>query len=225
MEKRLLNANRKLSLLSTITRHDILNQLAALGMYCDLMEELTDHCPGLSDYIMRMEQTLKKIERQLTFARDYESMGLEEPRFQLLTDVVADALISIHSPYLKFTVDTDQAEICADPMFEKVFYNLFENAIRHGGDKLSEITVSFTGTPEQTGQITVTDNGDGVAEPKKKKIFHQGYGSNTGYGLFLVAEILAITGITIRECGIEGEGARFEIIVPPGGWRLYTEDD
>ena len=194
-------------------------------MYCDLLEELADHCPGLADYITRMEETLKKIERQLTFARDYESMGLEEPRFQILSDVVENALSSIHAPFLRFSVETGGAEICADPMLEKVFYNLFENAIRHGGRELSEISITFAGTPGDFGHITVTDNGNGVAAAKKHKIFQQGYGSNTGYGLFLVAEILSITGITIYECGIEGEGARFEMDVPQASWRLHRDTD
>ncbi len=225
MERRLRDANRKLSLLSSITRHDILNQLSVLGMYCDFLDELTDSCPELSDYITRMDETLKKIERQLTFARDYESMGLEEPRLQFLSDVVENAIASIHAPYLHFTIETGETGICADPMLEKVFYNLFENAIRHGGEHLSEIAISFTGRPGETGQITVTDNGDGIAAQKKEKIFEQGYGSNTGYGLFLVAEILAITGITIYECGVEGKGARFVMDVPATSWRLNRKDD
>ncbi|GAB7015138.1 sensor histidine kinase [Methanogenium cariaci] len=225
VEKRLRDVNRKYSLLSTITRHDILNQLAVLGMYFDLLEELTDQCPELSDHIQKMEQTLKKIEDQLTFARDYESMGLEAPQFQSLTDVVKRAMTAIHAPYLRFTVETGRAEIHADPMLEKVFYNLFENAIRHGGGHLSEIKISFAGTFRETGHITVNDNGDGVATAKKEKIFQRGYGSNTGYGLFLVAEILAITGITIRECGREGKGARFEMDVPPVSWRISPEDN
>ena len=38
-------------------------------------------------------------------------------------------------------------------------------------------------------------------------------------GLFLVREILAITGITITETGTYGSGARFEIVVPKTGYR------
>ncbi len=34
------------------------------------------------------------------------------------------------------------------------------------------------------------------------------------FGLFLVREILALTGITITETGFPGSGARFEIHVP-----------
>jgi signal transduction histidine kinase len=223
VEHRLLDANRKLSLLSTITRHDVLNQLGVLGMYCDLLGEFSEECPELGQYISRMEETLAKIERQLTFTRDYESMGLEEPRFQVLSDVIQNALISVHTPHIRFSVETDGMQVCADPMLEKVFYNLFENAIRHGGEGLSEIAVSVVAVPGMPAQIVVTDNGDGVPEAKKHKIFQQGYGSNTGYGLFLVAEILSITGITIRECGIEGVGARFECNVPPACWRRQTD--
>jgi hypothetical protein len=38
-------------------------------------------------------------------------------------------------------------------------------------------------------------------------------------GLFLSREILSITGITIRETGESGKGARFEMVVPKGMWR------
>jgi len=38
-------------------------------------------------------------------------------------------------------------------------------------------------------------------------------------GLFLVREILAMTGMTISETGEHGKGARFEILVPRGTHR------
>jgi len=39
-------------------------------------------------------------------------------------------------------------------------------------------------------------------------------------GLYLAAEILGITGITITENGVPGKGARFEIHVPSEDFRL-----
>ena len=68
--------------------------------------------------------------------------------------------------------------------------------------------------------ITWEDNGMGIAEDDKEKIFRRGYGKNTGMGLFLVREILSLTGISIRETGVAGSGARFEIVVPEGKYRL-----
>jgi hypothetical protein len=43
-------------------------------------------------------------------------------------------------------------------------------------------------------------------------------------GLFLIREILGLTHITITECGIPGEGVRFEMKVPGGGWRRVSPD-
>jgi signal transduction histidine kinase len=51
------------------------------------------------------------------------------------------------------------------------------------------------------------------------QIFGMGYGNHTGIGLFLAREILSITGLSIKEVGEEGKGARFEILVPEGKWR------
>jgi signal transduction histidine kinase len=70
--------------------------------------------------------------------------------------------------------------------------------------------------------ITVEDNGTGVPPDKKEKIFEKGYGKHTGFGLFLAREILAITGITIHEKGVYGKGARFEIHVPKGSYRITS---
>ena len=59
----------------------------------------------------------------------------------------------------------------------------------------------------------------GISPDQKESIFERGYGKNTGMGLFLAREILAITGITIAETGKPGKGARFEITVPAGMWQ------
>ena len=67
--------------------------------------------------------------------------------------------------------------------------------------------------------IGYRDDGEGVAQADKEQIFRKGFGKNTGLGLFLSREILGITGITIREIGIPGKGAFFEITVPPEGSR------
>ena len=57
-------------------------------------------------------------------------------------------------------------------------------------------------------------NGVGISDDMKEMIFERGYGKNTGYGLFLAREILAISHMTIYETGKAGTGSRFEIDVP-----------
>ena len=52
----------------------------------------------------------------------------------------------------------------------------------------------------------VADNGTGVPDKLKEKIFERGFGKHMGFGLFLARKILAITGITIRKTSVPGKG-------------------
>jgi signal transduction histidine kinase len=70
--------------------------------------------------------------------------------------------------------------------------------------------------------IVCEDDGIGIPETAKERIFKREYYRNTGYGLFLAGEILSITGLTIKETGTSGKGARFEIRVPKGAFRTGT---
>jgi sensor histidine kinase regulating citrate/malate metabolism len=70
--------------------------------------------------------------------------------------------------------------------------------------------------------ILVEDNGIGIPLDEKQKIFLKGYGKNTGFGLFLVREILAITGISIHETGKHGTGTRFELMIPKSEFRTAS---
>jgi signal transduction histidine kinase len=74
---------------------------------------------------------------------------------------------------------------------------------------------------EEGGALVLVfeDNGIGIPQKDKNRLFTKGFGKNTGLGLFLSREILSITGITITENGEPGKGARFEITVPKGMYR------
>jgi signal transduction histidine kinase len=89
--------------------------------------------------------------------------------------------------------------------------------VKHG----KGVTVVTIGCVERGNGLVITfaDNGCGIPPGERKKIFEKGYGKNTGLGLFLAREILAITGITIQETGAPGKGAVFEIIIPKGAYR------
>lgn len=214
IEEALRIANRKLQLLSGITRHDILNQAMALNGYISLTEDLNPS-PPLRDYLQKMHRSAVTIERTITFTREYEQLGRNEPKWLSLRQAASDVL---YWRELNVTFSCDTTEVFADPLLNTVFFNLMDNILRHGQ---SATTVSVTCSHTETGGLAVIweDNGVGVSDELKEKIFERGFGSNTGMGLFLVREILSITGITIRECGTAGKGARFELIVPPGGWR------
>ena len=215
-EEAITAAHNKLVLLSNITRHDIMNQMTALAAYLELVRE--KNCdPVGSSHLDTMGKILEIIRLQLVFTRDYEDLGMQAPVWQNINNGFSKATESFASKNLVFRCDTGNLEIYADPLIERAFYNLIDNSIRHG-ERVSEIRLSVEEADTDL-LIVYEDNGAGVPGEEKEKIFLKGFGKHTGLGMFLIKEILSITGITIRENGIPGEGVRFEIRVPSGKFR------
>jgi|GEM_PF-2910604 PAS domain S-box-containing protein len=216
-------AQRKIAMLSSVTRHDILNQVTVIRMLYDIME-MTGEVSSESDtwkQLSKINDAALAIERQIGFTRDYEDLGSEPPLWQdvgELTDRVA-AMPAFSA--LTVTCTCRTIAVYADPKLERVMTELFTNALQHGG-KVTSITVSCSTSPDGTVVITIADDGVGIAENRKKTIFSRGIGVVTRYGLYLSREILSVTGITIQETGTEGTGAVFSLSVPQESWRMQT---
>jgi len=224
VEGALRQANRQLNILSSITRHDILNQLLALKGYLELSQDIIDNPDKLSEFIKKEEQAANTIERQITFTRDYQELGVAAPAWQNVNANIQKAIAGLPMRDVRVEVDRTDLEIYADRLFEKVFYNLIDNALKYGGERMKTIRVS---SQESDNHLVIVceDDGVGITDEDKKKLFRKGFGKHTGLGLFLSREILAITGITITENGIPGKGARFEITVPKGAYRFTGTEE
>lgn len=210
----LTQANRKIALLSSITRHDTLNHLTALSGYLDLA--LTESSGETGTFLGRAKEMSVAIEKDLRFGSEYQDMGTLPPVWQDPAGLIRLCGISLPA-CVSLEIELDGIEVYADPMFKKVFCNLIGNAVNHAGN-FSRMHFS-TAMKDENLIIVCEDDGVGISQKDKEKIFTRGYGRNHGYGLFLIREILGITGILITETGEPGNGARFEISVPPGRYR------
>ncbi|HNS82871.1 MAG TPA: PAS domain S-box protein, partial [Methanolinea sp.] len=213
----LVRANRQLNLLGGITRHDILNKVSVILGYLEIAKESVKD-PELGGYLEKVESATRAIREQIEFMRLFRDIGTRAPEWISLDS----ALPHRHVPAtISFHAEVIGVDILAEPMVERVFYNLLDNSVRHGG-RVSAIRVSAYRSGDSL-VIVWEDNGVGIASGEKERIFDRGVGKNTGLGLFLAREILSLTGITIRETGYPGTGARFEITVPRGNFRMAAE--
>lgn len=208
-------ALRRMALLNSITRHDIQNQLTVLSGSLDLAREPDPEAARAG--FDRAERALTLIEALVTFIGDYQEIGARSSGWQDLGPIIERVGRSPLLDGVRVIPPDGQVEIYADPLFEKVVYNLVENAIRHG-ERVTRIVFSVRAEPDRL-VIVCEDDGAGVPAGEKEAIFSKGYGRNTGLGLYLSRQILAITGMTIVENGTPGGGARFEIAVPRGHYR------
>ena len=216
-ENALLETNKKLNLLSSITRHDVTNQLLSLFGFMDLVEEFSFD-PETRAYFNNMKQAAERIQQQIAFTKDYQDIGVKALQWQNVRQVIMNANGNHAPSKYRIRIDIHDVEIYADTLLERVFYNIVDNANKYGGN-ISELRMSGGEIPEGF-LITCEDDGVGVPYDKKEGIFNREHFTNTGFGLFLSREILALSGITIKETGEPGKGARFRILVPKGVYRF-----
>ncbi len=215
-QEALTQANKKLNLLNNVTRHDILNQLTVLIGYLELSrQDIKD--PAILTFINKEKTAADTIRSQILFTRDYQNIGVYSPQWQNIAETVSLASVSIDPSQVIIIANLPPIEVYADPLLEKVFFNLIDNSIRHG-EHVTEFVVRCEYESDDL-LIIIEDNGIGVPEKEKERIFRREYFKNTGFGLFLSREILAITNLTINETGTFGKGARFIIRVPRSGYR------
>ncbi|MDD1669598.1 MAG: PAS domain-containing sensor histidine kinase [Methanomicrobiales archaeon] len=208
-----MNPARRNQIIRTIIFHDAKNRLAALHGYAALLKESLSGS-GFLSYVDKLEEIASDIERDLGVASMFSHVGLIAPRWQNIRDVVSRSASREPGGRI-FMEDLPGSLWClADPLFPRVFSNLFENARRHG----ERVTAIRIGAREDEGGlvISVEDDGIGVPADQKERIFEHGFGRHTGYGLYLAREVLSIAGFSIHETGDPGKGARFDISIPRG---------
>jgi DNA-binding response OmpR family regulator len=214
VEKALDEANKKLNLMASITRHDVINQLnnqhesleTALSQSTNDPAKAWEHVRAAA---LIATQTLNSVR----FTEDYQNVGVKAPQWQDLFSLVDTAGKNHSHGRVAIINEIPQGtEIYADPMIGKVFSNLIENTLKYG-ENATRIRFSTQNHGSDT-VIIYEDDGVGIPAGRKAAIFSYEYGMTSGLGLFLSREILAITSISVRETGQAGSGVRFEICCP-----------
>lgn len=220
-EDSLLKVNQKLNVFSHLTRKDLNNQMVVLNSYLDLLKDQQGEEVPRGSPLEGIETAVRQIQKIIEYTKDYQDMGVKPPMWQNLKNTMLLGLSHIPIGTVQHSLETGDLEVFADPLLEKVCQRLFENTYLHGGHA-TVIRVWHTITPSGL-TIFFEDDGTGIPQVKKEKIFirsEAGQGSRNS--LIFVKEILDITGISIRETGELGKGARFEIAVPKGMYRSST---
>ena len=209
-------ANKKLNILGSATRHDVLNSLTGLFGYLELTQSKTSDQIILR-YIQKARAASEVIRKQMEFTKLYQEIGSKRPDWINIEESIRGTMGSLSRNDVTISVEVEGIEVYADPMIERVFYNLMENSLRHG-ERVRRITVTNQQI-DSSMKLVFQDDGKGVDPEEKDLIFKRGYGKNTGYGLYMTVEVLGITGLSIVENGMPGKGARFEIMIPAGKYR------
>ncbi|MDD4137993.1 MAG: PAS domain S-box protein [Methanoregula sp.] len=217
MDRALKEANRKLSITTSIARHDIQNKITVLLAYLGRTKKaITD--PLLLDYLNRLEQAAKAIRAEINLTRDFKDMGLRPPKWQSIPSIVAAAVSRYEQKSIRSITDLPEVEIYADGQLDRVFDRLFENS-QGQGKGATEIRIHYQ-IKDGALCIIFEDNGPGFPAGEKSQIFELQGNDPGNRGLFIAREILSLTGISLTEDGEPGNGARFKIRIPDTYYRI-----
>jgi PAS domain S-box-containing protein len=213
-QQRLQQMNRRLSLMSSIIRHDLHNQILVASGHLTIAQDSPEESESeIRDALV----TMNRMEEMLRFSRHYQNIGIESPRWFNPKELWGQSLTDSHMGGVRAECTLPPCLIQADPMVVRVLPNLMDNSLRHGG-RVSHICLR--GERQGEGlQFTYEDNGVGLSKRQAEKIFDIQYQGRHGHGLHLVSEVLGITEITIEAVPSDA-GARFILRVPPNRCRI-----
>ena len=220
---KVVELNEKLRVVESLTRHDIRNKLSALnGRIFLLKKRLGGNMEALSQ-LKEMELTSQQMLRIMEFEKNYVQVGSEELKDIAVERYVTEATLLVSDlKDAKLINECRGLTVLADSMLRQLFYNLIDNTFKYG-EKNRRIRVHYKEEEDQL-KLIYEDDGVGIPDDEKSKLFQEGYGKGTGFGLYLIRRICEGYGWKIQETGKHGKSAQFTMTIPKNskdGTRLY----
>jgi PAS domain S-box-containing protein len=209
----LVTINEKLGVVGKLTRHDARNKLSVIAnnVYLAKQKLAADHTT--LEYLGDIESAVDQMEELFDFARTYEMLGVEELSYMNVKKSVDEAnMLFSGLSSVKLVNECQGLTVMADSLLRQLFYNLIDDTLKHG-EKVNQIRVYYEEGEDQL-KLIYEDDGIGIPNDEKEKIFKEGYGKGTGYGLYLIKKICEAYGWTIQETGKLGKGAQFTMTIP-----------
>lgn len=192
---------------ASVLSHDLRNPLDVAKARLRAARET-----GADEHFDHVEKAHERIERiiedVLTLSRGSEYIQPDDT--VNLGTVVESAWETVETGSATLTIEDKPPTTVADSdRVERLFENLFRNAVEHGDHP----AVTVGGLDDTTTGVYVADDGPGIPSEEHSVIFEPGYSSSdhgTGLGLSIVKRIAESHGWTI-DVKNEDSGVRFEI--------------
>ncbi|MDT8782897.1 MAG: GAF domain-containing sensor histidine kinase [Candidatus Bathyarchaeota archaeon] len=206
--------NDKLKVVGSLTRHDVRNKLFLIKGKTYLFKKKPDNSPEVLKFLEDLDSIVDSSIDLLDFSSAYEKIGIDELRTVNVGEYFDQAIGLMNPKCIEVINETYSLNVIADALLSKVFYNLLDNSLKHG-KKVTRIRLSHK-IEKGSLKLIYEDNGVGVAETDKSKIFSDGFstGNGSGLGLKLIKRIIEYYGWKISEAGESNKGAKFIITIP-----------
>jgi len=205
--------NEKLSVVGKLARHDVRNKLSVITNNVYLAKKGMRANKAGFEVLESIESAVGQAEKILEFSSNYEKLGQEELSLLNVGQHFEEAVLLLSGlDEIKFVNKCNELSVRADSLLRQLFFNLLHNSVVHG-ETIDRISIFYKKEKNKL-QIIYEDNGVGIPNVVKNKIFEEGYGKGSGYGLFLIKKICENYGWNVKETGNQGKGSQFTITIP-----------
>ena len=125
-------------------------RLLVLSGFLELSKRSLSDAAAMADFIAKEEKAAAAIARQISFTKDYEDLGVKSAVWQDVSALVSSTTHELPMQNIRIDNRCPGLEVFADPLLEKVFYNLIDNSLHYGGKKMTAIRI----TAEEQGRIS-----------------------------------------------------------------------
>ncbi len=198
----------------SILRHDMDNKHQIVRGYLELLKDsdLSDENKSL---VEKAEKAINESSRIIEKTRELKRISDEKAISETYLESVLEVILSDHQDQLESIevgLDVSDYIVKGGPLLEALFSNLINNSIQHSGCEKIKITTESIGDEIL---CTVEDDGIGIKDEDKDKIFERGFkkGHNggSGLGMYIVKKIAESYDASIELKDSELGGARFDI--------------
>jgi signal transduction histidine kinase len=181
------DVNKTLKVVNSILRHDVMNNLTVIGGGLEIYKLKRDE-KFLNSAVNAVERSVDLIRKM----KEVESVVSPKELKPMRVREVVDSVVQRYSSKgATFRVEGD-ATVVADEALTSVIDNLVNNSIVHSGADVVSISVAPSGTEEV--EVRVADEGIGIPDELKPKIWQEGYkhgrGGQSGLGLYIVKKVM-----------------------------------
>lgn len=212
--------------------HEIRNPLGSIQSANELLAEARPDDEKLQGLCHKIQSNSRRINAIISDILDMFTGRPSSPQLLALNDFLRNNISNSRNdndleltPISLNAEETKECSVFFDPgHLGQILHNLMLNAMKHGGRKDIEIIVqTHLGEGGRGIYLDVIDNGRGVPENLRERIFEPFYSSDregTGLGLYLVREMCLANQAHIIYVH-RAQGASFRIIME----RYLTEDE
>lgn len=214
--------------------HEFKTPINAIEGYTTLLQNGDVTPEQEAEYIEKIIYSTKRLSdlasNILLFSKiDNQAIDSQKRRFRL-DEQIRQAILMLEPKWtereIEFDVDLDTVEItCNESLMLHVWSNLIDNAIKFdpqgGFIGIRMRTQKSEDTGEEIITVTVEDNGPGIDDDAKRRIFDKFYQSDSshkdegsGLGLALVKRILTAVGGNVTVSDREPTGSIFTVTLP-----------